>query len=127
MYLYIYTNIHLDVYILSSGLQELSVSQQEQLQQRAAYLRQQRDKLHALKKEQQRTKQNSSAGEAPPTLTAAPTKSPVNTVQVSLPERWRKEEKRVKGQVDAADSCRHRKGQLRTMIQFDSGFILCPS
>lgn len=103
------------------------MSQQEQLQQRAAYLRQQRDKLHALKKEQQRTKQNSSAGEAPPTLTAAPTKSPVNTVQVSLPERWRKEEKRVKGQVDAADSCRHRKGQLRTMIQFDSGFILCPS
>lgn len=46
---------------------ELSVSQQEQLQQRAAYLRQQRDKLHALKKEQQKTKLTSAPEEAPAT------------------------------------------------------------
>ncbi|XP_015238446.1 PREDICTED: cilia- and flagella-associated protein 36 isoform X1 [Cyprinodon variegatus] len=36
---------------------ELSPSQQEQLQQRAAYLRQQRDKLHALKREKQKSRQ----------------------------------------------------------------------
>ncbi|XP_008319555.1 cilia- and flagella-associated protein 36 isoform X2 [Cynoglossus semilaevis] len=78
----------------SKPFTELSVSQQEQLQQRAAYLRQQRDKLHALKKEQQRTKQNSSAGEAPPTLTAAPTKSPVNTVQEISAEERKKLQKR---------------------------------
>ncbi|KAA8583577.1 cilia- and flagella-associated protein 36 [Etheostoma spectabile] len=50
---------------------ELSVSQQEQLQQRAAYLRQQRDKLHALKKEQQKPKQVTTPEEAP-TTTAPP-------------------------------------------------------
>ncbi|XP_074501593.1 cilia- and flagella-associated protein 36 isoform X2 [Sebastes fasciatus] len=44
---------------------ELSASQKEQLQQRAAYLRQQRDKLHALKKEQQKTKQVTPPEEAP--------------------------------------------------------------
>ncbi|XP_063730398.1 cilia- and flagella-associated protein 36 isoform X3 [Eleginops maclovinus] len=44
---------------------ELSASQQEQLQQRAAYLRQQRDKLHALKKEQQKPKHNIIPEEAP--------------------------------------------------------------
>ncbi|XP_034753724.1 cilia- and flagella-associated protein 36 isoform X2 [Etheostoma cragini] len=48
---------------------ELSVSQQEQLQQRAAYLRQQRDKLHALKKEQQKPKQVTTPEEAPTTPT----------------------------------------------------------
>eukprot|EP00064_Thunnus_orientalis_P018837 superscaffoldBa00004477_g18945 len=52
---------------------ELSASQQEQLQQRAAYLRQQRDKLHALKKEQQKTKQATTPEEAPTTPTPAPT------------------------------------------------------
>ncbi|XP_023250228.1 cilia- and flagella-associated protein 36 isoform X2 [Seriola lalandi dorsalis] len=55
---------------------ELSVSQQEQLQQRAAYLRQQRDKLHALKKEQQKTKQTATPGEAPTSPTPAPTTTP---------------------------------------------------
>lgn len=44
---------------------ELSSSQKEQLQQRAAYLRQQRDKLQALKKEQQKTKQVTIPEEAP--------------------------------------------------------------
>ncbi|XP_010783289.1 cilia- and flagella-associated protein 36 isoform X2 [Notothenia coriiceps] len=44
---------------------ELSASQQEELQQRAAYLRQQRDKLHALKKEQQKPKQTIVPEEAP--------------------------------------------------------------
>lgn len=57
---------------------ELSASQQEQLQQRAAYLRQQRDKLHALRKEQQKSKQTAKPEEAPsnpappPTSTSAP-------------------------------------------------------
>ncbi|XP_070772113.1 cilia- and flagella-associated protein 36 isoform X1 [Enoplosus armatus] len=50
---------------------ELSASQQEQLQQRAAYLRQQRDKLHALKKEQQKTKQTPPPEEAPITTPGA--------------------------------------------------------
>lgn len=53
-------------------LQELSVSQQEQLQQRAAYLRQQRDKLHALKKEQQKPKQVTVPEEAPTTTPTTP-------------------------------------------------------
>ncbi|XP_028459340.1 cilia- and flagella-associated protein 36 isoform X4 [Perca flavescens] len=53
-------------------IEELSVSQQEQLQQRAAYLRQQRDKLHALKKEQQKPKQVTAPEEAPPTTTTTP-------------------------------------------------------
>ncbi|KAL3050558.1 hypothetical protein OYC64_012561 [Pagothenia borchgrevinki] len=48
---------------------ELSASQQEQLQQRAAYLRQQRDKLHALKKEQQKPKQTIVPEEAPAVVT----------------------------------------------------------
>ncbi|XP_028324382.1 cilia- and flagella-associated protein 36 isoform X1 [Gouania willdenowi] len=52
---------------------ELSESQQEQLQQRAAYLRQQRDKLHALKKEQQKTKYTAKPEEAPPTTTTTNT------------------------------------------------------
>lgn len=55
---------------------ELSVSQQEQLQQRAAYLRQQRDKLHALRKEQQKTKQSSLPEEAPSSPTPAPSTTP---------------------------------------------------
>ncbi|KAJ8360267.1 hypothetical protein SKAU_G00167920 [Synaphobranchus kaupii] len=40
---------------ISQPFTELSVAQQEQLQQRALYLRQQRDKLQALKKEQRPT------------------------------------------------------------------------
>ncbi|XP_076872204.1 cilia- and flagella-associated protein 36 isoform X2 [Brachyhypopomus gauderio] len=40
---------------ISTPLRELTVAQQEQLQQRADYLRQQRDKLQALKKEQKAT------------------------------------------------------------------------
>ncbi|XP_054455927.1 cilia- and flagella-associated protein 36 isoform X3 [Anoplopoma fimbria] len=50
---------------------ELSASQQEQLQQRAAYLRQQRDKLHALKKEQQKPKQVTPPEETPATVPEA--------------------------------------------------------
>ncbi|XP_035519248.1 cilia- and flagella-associated protein 36 isoform X2 [Morone saxatilis] len=50
---------------------ELSASQQEQLQQRAAYLRQQRDKLHALKKEQQKPLQTPTPEEAPTTAPEA--------------------------------------------------------
>ncbi|XP_068423842.1 cilia- and flagella-associated protein 36 isoform X2 [Clinocottus analis] len=46
---------------------ELTASQQEQLQQRAAYLRQQRDKLHALKKEQQKSKNVAEPEETPST------------------------------------------------------------
>ncbi|XP_044069350.1 cilia- and flagella-associated protein 36 isoform X2 [Siniperca chuatsi] len=50
---------------------ELSASQQEQLQQRAAYLRQQRDKLHAMKKEPQKTKPTTTPEEAPTTTSEA--------------------------------------------------------
>ncbi|XP_030012316.1 cilia- and flagella-associated protein 36 isoform X2 [Sphaeramia orbicularis] len=57
---------------ISKPYTELSLSQQEQLQQRAAYLRQQRDKLHALKKEQQKSKQSSTAEETPSNPTPAP-------------------------------------------------------
>lgn len=64
---------------------ELSASQQEQLQQRAAYLRQQRDKLHALKKEQQKTKQTTTPEEAPTTPT--PTPAPTTTPEISAEER----------------------------------------
>ncbi|KAM9847903.1 cilia- and flagella-associated protein 36 isoform 2-T2 [Aulostomus maculatus] len=64
---------------------ELSVSQQEQLQQRAAYLRQQRDKLHALKREQQKTKQPPKLEEAPATPTPAPTTT--TTPEISAEER----------------------------------------
>ncbi|XP_033835233.1 cilia- and flagella-associated protein 36 [Periophthalmus magnuspinnatus] len=52
---------------------ELSESEQDQLQQRATYLRQQRDRLHALKKEQQKSSYNSPPEEAPSSPTAAPT------------------------------------------------------
>ncbi|XP_040906639.1 cilia- and flagella-associated protein 36 isoform X2 [Toxotes jaculatrix] len=62
---------------------ELSASQQEQLQQRAAYLREQRDKLHALKKEQQKTKQTVTPEEAP----ANPTPAPATTPEISAEEK----------------------------------------
>uniref|UniRef100_A0A3P8RU83 Cilia- and flagella-associated protein 36 n=1 Tax=Amphiprion percula TaxID=161767 RepID=A0A3P8RU83_AMPPE len=60
----------------SKPFTELSASQQEQLQQRAAYLRQQRDKLHALRKEQQKTKQPTKPEEAPSNPTPAPSTTP---------------------------------------------------
>ncbi|XP_042357526.1 cilia- and flagella-associated protein 36 isoform X2 [Plectropomus leopardus] len=53
----------------SKPFKELSAAQQEQLQQRAAYLRQQRDKLHALKKDQQKTKQPTTSPEEAPVTT----------------------------------------------------------
>lgn len=62
----------------STSLQELSASQQEQLQQRVAYLRQQRDKLHALKKDQQKPKQTTTPEETP-TREETPTSTPVTT------------------------------------------------
>ncbi|XP_067371310.1 cilia- and flagella-associated protein 36 isoform X1 [Channa argus] len=52
---------------------ELSEAQQEQLQQRAAYLRQQRDKLLALKKEQKKARQPTTPEDAPASPTPAPT------------------------------------------------------
>lgn len=67
---------------ISKPYTELSLSQQEQLQQRAAYLRQQRDKLHALKKEQQKSKQSSTAEETPSNPTPAPT-----TPEISVEEK----------------------------------------
>uniref|UniRef100_A0A3B3ZIQ7 Cilia- and flagella-associated protein 36 n=1 Tax=Periophthalmus magnuspinnatus TaxID=409849 RepID=A0A3B3ZIQ7_9GOBI len=48
-----------------STAKELPESEQDQLQQRATYLRQQRDRLHALKKEQQKSSYNSPPEEAP--------------------------------------------------------------
>uniref|UniRef100_A0A3P8RUB9 Cilia- and flagella-associated protein 36 n=1 Tax=Amphiprion percula TaxID=161767 RepID=A0A3P8RUB9_AMPPE len=67
----------------SKPFTELSASQQEQLQQRAAYLRQQRDKLHALRKEQQKTKQPTKPEEAP----SNPTPAPSTTPEISAEER----------------------------------------
>lgn len=67
----------------SKPFTELSASQQEQLQQRAAYLRQQRDKLHALRKEQQKTKQPTKPEEAP----SSPTPAPSSTPEISAEER----------------------------------------
>ncbi|KAM8852360.1 cilia- and flagella-associated protein 36 isoform 3-T3 [Synchiropus picturatus] len=63
---------------------ELSASQQEQVQQRAAYLRQQRDKLHALKKEQQKNKNPPVEEEPPPHCT---TTAPAPTPEISAEER----------------------------------------
>ncbi|XP_071756165.2 cilia- and flagella-associated protein 36 isoform X2 [Centroberyx gerrardi] len=69
---------------ISKPYTELSASQQEQLQQRALYLRQQRDKLQALKKEQQKTKQTTTPEEAPTKPTPAPP-----TPEISAEERKR--------------------------------------
>ncbi|KAM8858457.1 cilia- and flagella-associated protein 36 isoform 2-T2 [Spinachia spinachia] len=60
---------------------ELTTSQQEQLQQRAAYLCQQRDKLQALKREQQRSKQAT-----PPEESPAEEVAPPGGVQATVPE-----------------------------------------
>uniref|UniRef100_A0A087XXF3 Cilia- and flagella-associated protein 36 n=1 Tax=Poecilia formosa TaxID=48698 RepID=A0A087XXF3_POEFO len=62
---------------------ELLPSQQEQLQQRAAYLRQQRDKLHALKKEQQKIRQTAALEEPP----ASPTPAPTANSEISAEEK----------------------------------------
>ncbi|XP_069549099.1 cilia- and flagella-associated protein 36 isoform X2 [Brachyistius frenatus] len=72
---------------------ELSASQQEQLQQRAAYLRLQRDKLHALRKEQQKTRQTATAEEeeeAP----AGPAPAPPGTAPEITAEERKKLQKR---------------------------------
>ncbi|XP_071393409.1 cilia- and flagella-associated protein 36 [Centroberyx affinis] len=69
---------------ISKPYTELSASQQEQLQQRALYLRQQRDKLQALKKEQQKTKQTTTPEETPTKPTPAPP-----TPEISAEERKR--------------------------------------
>ncbi|XP_013884328.1 cilia- and flagella-associated protein 36 isoform X2 [Austrofundulus limnaeus] len=53
-----------------------SSEQQQQLQQRALYLCQQRDKLHALRKDQQKNKQTTTAEEAQCSLTAAASTTP---------------------------------------------------
>uniref|UniRef100_H3C0M9 Cilia- and flagella-associated protein 36 n=1 Tax=Tetraodon nigroviridis TaxID=99883 RepID=H3C0M9_TETNG len=79
----------------SSLFQELSTSQQEELQQRAAYLRLQRDKLHALKKEQQRSK--------PTAPEAAATPEPTTTSSSSSPEVSAEERKRLQKRKHLAD------------------------
>ncbi|XP_077352462.1 cilia- and flagella-associated protein 36 isoform X2 [Festucalex cinctus] len=60
---------------------ELSASQQERLQQRASYLREQRDKLHALKKDRTAKPTPSSDQEAPcsPASPAPPPASEIST------------------------------------------------
>ncbi|XP_036439039.1 cilia- and flagella-associated protein 36 [Colossoma macropomum] len=65
---------------ISKPFKELSVAQQEQLQQRAEYLRQQRDKLQAMKKEQ---KAKPVSAEEPH---AAPTPTPA-TQEISVEEK----------------------------------------
>ncbi|KAK7902088.1 hypothetical protein WMY93_018857 [Mugilogobius chulae] len=68
---------------ISKPYGELPESEQEQLQQRATYLRQQRDRLHALKKEQQKGRHNSPPEEAPTCLTSAPS-APVIIMPIFL-------------------------------------------
>ncbi|XP_015238447.1 PREDICTED: cilia- and flagella-associated protein 36 isoform X2 [Cyprinodon variegatus] len=62
---------------------ELSPSQQEQLQQRAAYLRQQRDKLHALKREKQKSRQAAEPEEPSHT----PPLEPATNLEISAEEK----------------------------------------
>uniref|UniRef100_A0A8C7YFA4 Cilia- and flagella-associated protein 36 n=1 Tax=Oryzias sinensis TaxID=183150 RepID=A0A8C7YFA4_9TELE len=76
----------------SKGYTELSALQQEQLQQRAAYLRQQRDKLQALKKDQQKPNQTTSQEETPTSSTPSPT-----------PELSAEERKRLQKRKHLAD------------------------
>lgn len=73
---------------------ELTASQQEELQQRAAYLRQQRDKLHALKKEQQKSKQTTTPEELPATATTTPTPNATSTIPEISAEEKKKLQKR---------------------------------
>lgn len=64
---------------ISQAYTDLSVAQQEQLQQRALYLRQQRDKLQAMKKEQR---------PKPPTPEETPAPPPAPTTpEISVEER----------------------------------------
>ncbi|TNM99516.1 hypothetical protein fugu_012549 [Takifugu bimaculatus] len=67
----------------SKPFTELSTSQQEEIQQRAAYLRLQRDKLHALKKEQQKSTPTSPEVTSNPEPTTTSNVSP----EVSAEER----------------------------------------
>lgn len=71
---------------------ELTASQQEQLQQRAAYLCQQRDKLHALKKEQQKTRR-----------AATPEETPITTPTPTVPEISAEERKKLQKRKHLAD------------------------
>ncbi|TNN63715.1 Cilia- and flagella-associated protein 36 [Liparis tanakae] len=71
---------------------ELTESQQEQLQQRAAYLCQQRDKLHALKKEQQKTRR-----------AATPEETPIPTPTPTVPEISAEERKKLQKRKHLAD------------------------
>ncbi|KAF4071367.1 hypothetical protein AMELA_G00272340 [Ameiurus melas] len=68
---------------ISKSFRELTVAQQEELQQRAEYLRQQRDKLQALKKEQ---KGKSVAAEESTSPTPTPTPAPP-TQEISVEEK----------------------------------------
>lgn len=67
---------------LSKPYTELSESQQEQLQQRALYLRQQRDKLQALRLGQQNGRQTAGPEERDPDPPPAPI-----TPEISAEER----------------------------------------
>ncbi|XP_056148013.1 cilia- and flagella-associated protein 36 isoform X2 [Lampris incognitus] len=78
---------------ISRPYTELSTSQQEQLQQRALYLRQQRDKLQALRKEQQKTKQTAPVDE----LSSNPTPTP------STPEMSAEEKKKLQKRKHLAE------------------------
>ncbi|KAM9450032.1 cilia- and flagella-associated protein 36 [Clarias gariepinus] len=68
---------------ISKPFRELTAAQQEQLQQRAEYLRQQRDKLQALKKEQ---KGKSASVEKEETPSPTPTPTPP-TPEISVEEK----------------------------------------
>ncbi|XP_058241219.1 cilia- and flagella-associated protein 36 [Hemibagrus wyckioides] len=74
---------------ISKPFRELTVAQQEQLQQRAEYLRQQRDKLQALKKEQK-----GKSGAAEETLSPTPTPTPAPPTQEISVEEKKKLQKR---------------------------------
>ncbi|KAI5087889.1 cilia- and flagella-associated protein 36, partial [Silurus meridionalis] len=58
---------------ISEPFQELTIAQQEQLQQRAEYLRQQRDKLQALKKGQKAKSAAAEETQLPPPAPTPPT------------------------------------------------------
>ncbi|KAI5610051.1 cilia- and flagella-associated protein 36 [Silurus asotus] len=66
---------------ISEPFQELTIAQQEQLQQRAEYLRQQRDKLQALKKGQKSKSAAAEETQSPPPAPAPP------TLEISVEEK----------------------------------------
>ncbi|XP_026883995.2 cilia- and flagella-associated protein 36 [Electrophorus electricus] len=72
---------------ISKAFKELTVAQQEQLQQRAEYLKQQRDKLQALKKEQKATPFSAEEPREPP----APTPPPL---EISVEEKKKLEKRK---------------------------------